>query len=237
VAAVSPGRAAKHDARPKVRSVSGQVTDTIRHMILMGDLRPEEQVTQDYLAKELGVSTMPVREALLQLSHEGFIISGRGRAFRVARTTRQDIADVYWMHSTLAGELTSRACANVDANTLRELDAIHASWVASVRDRDAGAMTETNFEFHRLINHVANSPKLLLLMRNTLRMIPERFYSMLPEWPSSSTDYHRGILDALHAGDRDKAAAEASEHVQEAGRMLIQFFDEKGYWTAPESGG
>jgi DNA-binding GntR family transcriptional regulator len=206
-------------------------------MILMGDLRPGEQVTQDYLAKELGVSTMPVREALLQLSHEGFIISGRGRAFRVTTTTRQDIADVYWMHSTLAGELTARACDNMDAETLHQLDGIHADWVRSVREREPAAMQETNFEFHRVINHVASSPKLLLLMRNTLRMIPERFYSMLPEWPSSSTDYHQGILDALHAGDRERAAAEASEHVQEAGRMLIQFFDEKGFWTAPESSG
>jgi DNA-binding GntR family transcriptional regulator len=206
-------------------------------MILMGDLRPGEHVTQDYLAKELGVSTMPVREALLQLSHEGFIISGRGRAFRVARTTRQDIADVYWMHSTLAGELKARACDHMDAETLEQLDAIHAAWVASVREREPAAMQETNFEFHHVINHVASSPKLLLLMRNTLRMIPERFYSMLPEWPSSSTDYHQEILDALHAGDRQRAAAAASEHVQEAGRMLIQFFDEKGFWTAPESNG
>jgi DNA-binding GntR family transcriptional regulator len=68
-------------------------------------------------------------------------------------------------------------------------------------------------------------------------MIPERFYSMLPEWPSSSTDYHQDILEALHQGDRDRAAVAASEHVQEAGRMLIQFFDEKGFWTAPESSG
>jgi DNA-binding GntR family transcriptional regulator len=206
-------------------------------MILMGDLRPGEQVTQDYLAKELGVSTMPVREALLQLSHEGFILSGRGRAFRIARTTKQDIADVYWMHSTLAGELTARACDRMDHETLQQLDAIHAEWVTSVRDRDPAAMQETNFEFHRVINHVASSPKLLLLMRNTLRMIPERFYSMLPEWPSSSTDYHQDILEALHQGDRDRAAVAASEHVQEAGRMLIQFFDEKGFWTAPESSG
>lgn len=236
VAEVSAGRAPRGDlGRPKVRSVSGQVTDTIRHMILMGDLRPGEHVTQDYLAKELGVSTMPVREALLQLSHEGFILSGRGRAFRVARTTRQDIADVYWMHSTLAGELTSRACANMDPETLGQLDEIHVQWVKSVRERDPAAMQEANFEFHRLINHVAASPKLLLLMRNTLRMIPERFYSMLPEWPASSTDYHKEILDALHAGDPDRAAVAASDHVLEAGRMLTKFFDEKGFWTAPES--
>lgn len=221
--------------RPVVRSVSGQVTEAIRRMILMGELRPDEQVTQDYLARELGVSTMPVREALLQLSHEGFIVSGRGRAFRVARTTRQDIADIYWVHATLAGELTARACRNMGEEDLKQLDEIHASWVEAARQKNATAMQDTNFHFHRIINQAANSPKLLLLMRNTLRLIPEDFYSLLPEWPSSSTDYHQEILEALHARDPERAAAAASDHVKEAGQMLTRFFDEKGYWTAPES--
>lgn len=234
--ALSSGRAGESSlGRPMVRSVSGQVTEAIRRMILMGDLRPDEQVTQDYLARELGVSTMPVREALLQLSHEGFIVSGRGRAFRVARTTRQDIADIYWMHATLAGELTARACRSMDKAELAELDRVHTQWVEAVKRQNPAAMQDANFEFHRRINHAANSPKLLLLMRNTLRMIPEDFYSMLPEWPASSTDYHQEILDALHDSDPERAAAAAAEHVTEAGQMLTRFFDEKGFWTAPES--
>lgn len=222
--------------RARVRSVSEQVTDTIRLMVLMGKLPAGTTVTQDFLAKELGVSTMPVREALLQLSHEGFIISGRGRSFRVAHTTRRDIADVFWVHATLAGELTARACARIDKQTIGALEAIHEKWLAAVQSHNSTELTETNFEFHRLINHAAASPKLLLLMRNTLRMIPSGFYSMLPEWSESSTNYHRGILDALRDGDAERARQQAYDHVLEAGKMLISFFNEKGYWTHPETG-
>lgn len=231
------GERGRSGARPRVRSISVQVTDTVRRMILMGELRPGAQVTQDRLAGELGVSTMPVREALLQLSHEGFISGGRGRSFRVARTTREDIADVYWMHATLAGELTARAAARLEPAELAQLTELHAQWTVAVEAYDEAALEATNFDFHRLINQAADSPKLLRVMRNTLRMIPEHFYAMMPDWAASSTGSHGAILRALKAGNPERARKEASRHVQESGVMLIEFFDEKGYWTSPEGGG
>jgi DNA-binding GntR family transcriptional regulator len=223
-------------ARPRVRSISDQVTDTVRRMILMGELHPGEQVTQDHLAGELGVSTMPVREALLQLSHEGFIAGGRGRSFRIARTTREDIADVYWIHATLAGELTARAAERLDKDALAELTEINKQWKQAVEQRDEAGLETTNFEFHRIINRAADAPKLLRVMRNTLRMIPEHFYAMLPAWAEASTSHHNAILRALKAGSPERARKEASRHVEESGAMLIEFFDENGYWTTPEVG-
>ncbi|MFC4948877.1 GntR family transcriptional regulator [Pseudonocardia sp. GCM10023141] len=216
--------------------MSDQVTDTVRRMILMGDLHPGDQITQDALAGELGVSTMPIREALLQLSHEGLITGGRGRSFRVARTTRRDIADVYWLHATLAGELTARACEQLDDEQLALLAEVHSEWKEAVRTHDVAGLETTNFEFHRIINQAAGAPTMLRLMRNTLRRIPERFYMMLPDWADTSTTSHEAILQALQARDPERARTEAANHVQESGKMLIEFFDEKGFWTAPETG-
>jgi DNA-binding GntR family transcriptional regulator len=220
-----------------VRSISDQVTDTVRRMILMGELHPGDQVTQDQLAGELGVSTMPVREALLQLSHEGFIVGGRGRSFRVARTTREDIADIYWMHATLSGELTARAAERLDEASLLELTEINNQWAVAAETHDEAGLETTNFEFHRLINQAADAPKLLRVMRNTLRMIPEHFYAVLPAYADASTTHHNAILRALKARNPEKARKEASRHVEESGAMLIEFFDEKGYWTTPGVGG
>lgn len=222
--------------RPRVRSISDQVTDTVRRMILMGELHPGDPVAQDYLAGELGVSTMPVREALLQLSHEGFISGGRGRSFRVARTTREDIADVYWMHAVLAGELTARAARRLDKPDLQHLADIHAAWKRAAEQQDEAGLEATNFEFHRVINHAADAPKLLRIMRNTLRMIPEHFYAMIPDYAIAATERHGAILRALEARNPARARKEASKHVEESGALLIEFFDEKGYWTPPETG-
>jgi len=243
VAEVSPSKKTEQPAerparsmavvRPRVRSMSDQVTETLRSMILVGDLRSGDQVTQEKLAEDLGVSTMPVREALLRLSHEGFVRGGRGRSFRIAPTTREDIEDIYWVHATLAGELTARACTRIDDRALAEVARVHDNWLTAVSGGNVAALERENFEFHRLINLAAGSPKLLMLLRNTLRLIPEHFYSLLPGWMSSSTRGHEEILAALSAHDADTARKAASQHVLEAGRMLVEYFDEQGFWTVP----
>jgi DNA-binding GntR family transcriptional regulator len=230
-------RRGRQEQQLRVRSISDQVTDRVRRMILMGDLHPGDQVTQDHLANKLGVSTMPVREALLQLAHEGFIEGGRSRSFRVASTTREDIADVYWMHAALAGELTARAAVRLDDVGLKELTDINAQWKVAADARDEAGLEATNYEFHRVINKAAEAPQLLRVMRNTLRMIPEDFYAMIPDWAASSTRSHGAILRALKSHNPERARSEAARHVEDSGAMLIEFFDEKGYWTTPEIGG
>jgi DNA-binding FadR family transcriptional regulator len=69
-------------------SMADQVTDTLRRMILTRELGPGRRITQADLASMLGVSTMPVREALLRLVSEGFVDTVSNRSFTVAATTR-----------------------------------------------------------------------------------------------------------------------------------------------------
>ncbi len=218
---------------PRVRSMSDQVTESLRSMILVGDLRSGDQVTQEKLAEDLGVSTMPVREALLRLAHEGFVQGGRGRSFRIAPTTREDIQDIYWVHAMLAGELTARACDRMSADDLEQLSRVHDRWLAAVSAGNVSGLERENFEFHRLINKAAQSPKLLMLLRNTLRLIPEHFYSLLQDWATTSTRDHERILRALRKRDAEAVRKASSGHVQQAGKMLIEYFNEQGYWDNP----
>jgi DNA-binding GntR family transcriptional regulator len=74
-------------------------------MILSRQLTPGLRVTQTELADMLGVSTMPIREALLRLGSEGLIISSANRSFEVAHPTEKGIRDVYWIHGVLAANL------------------------------------------------------------------------------------------------------------------------------------
>jgi DNA-binding GntR family transcriptional regulator len=121
----------------------------------------------------------------------------------------------------------------MDEDTLADVARVHGNWLTAVNSGNIAALERENFEFHRLINLAAGSPKLLMLLRNTLRLIPEHFYSLLPGWMSSSTRGHEEILAALTAHDADTARKVASEHVLEAGRMLVEYFDEQGFWTVP----
>lgn len=228
-----PGRF-DESPRRRFRSISHEIAETLRDMILVGNLAPGQQVTQDELAQQLGVSTMPVREALLKLSHEGFIQGSRGRPFQVARTTPQDVADIYWMHARLASELTRRSCERADDETRQALREIHDRWTPAMRRNEPLLLESLNFQFHRLINKSAESPKLLLLLGHTLRFIPEHFYSLLPDWADRSHQGHADIVEAFLARDPDAAAAHAESHVELACNLLVTYFDESGVWTRPE---
>lgn len=217
------------------RTLAVEVAETLRDMILTGELTADAKMTQDELARLLGVSTMPVREALLRLAAEGFVDVSPSRSFSVVPTTREDIDDVFWMHATLAAELAERACGKADDALGARLHELEAQFAESKRAGDAARMGQTNWEFHRAINVAAGSPKLLLVLRSTLRFIPQGFYALVPEWAGASERGHEAILDAFDGRDCDAAGRAAFAHVQEAGELLIRFFTERGYWKRPDA--
>lgn len=216
------------------RTLAVEVADALRDMILTGELLPGSRPTQAELATLLGVSTMPIREALLRLAAEGFVELESNRAFTVARTTREDVRDVYWVHATLAGELASRASARADAEVLQALHSASEAFLQAQSAGDAEGLGAANWSFHRAINHAAGAPKLLLVLRSTLRFIPDRFYALVPEWAADSVRGHDAILGALEQRDPEEARRAAEAHVRDAGELLIRFFTEKGYWAKPD---
>jgi DNA-binding GntR family transcriptional regulator len=218
------------------RSVSEKVSEALRDMILSGRLKPGEKITHDELARRLDVSTMPVREALLRLSYEGLIDAQRNRSFRVAEMTRQDLADVYWMYSLILGELTARAAERADAQLIHDLREIHAQWARLGNEGDPVELQALNVQFHDLINDAAAAPKLLIMLRNNSRFIPEHmFAALVPGWSSASIRNHEAILEALERRDPEGARRAVEEHVKEAGVMLANSFDhdEGVYWSQP----
>jgi DNA-binding GntR family transcriptional regulator len=223
------------DSKRKVarRTVAEQAYDNVRNMILMGELPPNSRITHDELAAVLGVSTMPVREALLRLSHEGLVDISQTRSFTVAPATRSDIQDIYWLQGTLSGELTARACRNSGQNLADQLRSVQERWEHLPKTATPEALDKLNHEFHRAINKAGESPKLLVLLENTLRFIPDHFYSLLPAWSEMSLKGHQAIIEAIDAGDAKAARRAAQHHVEEAGALLIEHFDELGFWTVP----
>jgi len=220
------------------RKLSEEVAARLRRMILVGELAPGSRTTQDELARLLDVSTTPVREALLGLAAQGFVETSPNRSFAVVRTTQDDVRDIYWLHATLAGELTSRACARADNEFVHTLGELRDRCEQAHQEGDTHRMEAANWNFHREINFIAGAPKLLLMLRTSLRFIPGGFYGLVPEWPDASANGHDDIIRAFEDRNPQAARAAAEAHVREAGELLTAYFSTTGYWTLPtELGG
>jgi DNA-binding GntR family transcriptional regulator len=205
------------------KSMTEQVSEKLRSMILSRELAPGTRVTQADLAEMLGVSTMPIREALLRLGAEGLITASASRSFEVAAVTGRGIRDVYWVHGVLAGELAARAWDEKSDALIGTLRLEHKNYMAAQKAGDHAVLTEVNRRFHAAINSVAASPTLNVLLRNTLQYFPD-FSLDVPGWRDLARSWQVELIDAFTKGDREKARQVSIENSRTAGELFVLAF-------------
>lgn len=213
---------------PPRTQLSDEIASYIREAILSGEILSGTSLNIDELARQLTVSTTPVREALLALRGEGFVTSQPRRGFTAAAITLNDITDMYWMQSELAGELAGRAASQADAELLSRLDRLQAQIALALGERAYDEVESLNFQLHRLINLAPGSEKLLWMLRLSLRYVPRHFYGSVPGWGEASAHDHVAIIAALHKRDADAAREAMKRHIRKAGALLVENLQRQG---------
>ena len=212
----------------KHKSMTDNVCEQLRTMILSRQLEPGLRVTQVELADMLGVSTMPIREALLRLVAEGLIVTAANRSFEVATTTEQGIRDVYWMHGVLAGELAARAWDNKTDALLGALGLEHANSVQALKSGNYQRLTESNHRFHAAINSAAESPTINVILRNTLHYFPDLSMDVAG-WRELAIDWQSELINQFSSGTRTQAQKVSLAKSQAAAELFID-----AYWSDDE---
>lgn len=210
--------------------LSDDVSDYVRDLIVSGQVRTGEFLRLETLAAELGTSVTPVREALVSLRGEGFVILQPRRGFMVAPFTKSDISDIYQVQSYLAGELAARACAALSSADLERLRELQAQLSAAHERGEAEAVEELNHAFHRAINVAARAPKLSQFLVTATRYSPRLFFAKIAGWTQASAEDHEEILAAFAAGDAERARDAMAQHVCKAGELLAEHLEAEGIW-------
>ncbi|MGI9156406.1 MAG: GntR family transcriptional regulator [Marmoricola sp.] len=211
------------------------VADHLRDLIVSGQVRAGEFLRLESLAEQLGTSVTPVREALVSLRGEGFVVLQPRRGFVVAPFTKQDILDVYQVQAYLAGELAARACVALEPDALDRLHTIQLELEAAHHRERAEEVERLNHEFHRAINVTAGAPKLAQFLATAARYSPRLFYAQIAGWTQASAVDHDVILTALGEGHPQKARAAMTDHVSKAGALLADHLQSQGLWNDEES--
>lgn len=213
--------------RPVRPQLGDEAASFLRDQITSGTLAAGDPVRPETVADELGISTTPAREALQALRSEGFLDLAPRKGFTVAKVTGDDVRDMFLVQSMVAGELAARAATNASNTLIAALDQIHTDLMAAEMRGDLAALEELNHAFHREINLAANAPRLAWVIKLVSRYAPRRFYASIPGWPETTVHDHNGLLDAIRAGDTEKARKEMSDHVRHAGEQLADHIDER----------
>jgi DNA-binding GntR family transcriptional regulator len=207
---------------PLVRNASVAATELIRDAIVEGRLEPGERLKEEELARELGISRTPIREALLILQAEDLVTATPNRGAIVRIHEPEELEDLYDMRALLEGHAARRAADRVSEPELELLRASCDRFSAVGKDDLSGLVRENQF-FHTAILDISGSARLASMVRKVIKLPlvynSYRWYS--PEQTRVSVDYHRRLIHAFEARDAERAEWLMKEHVLEARDVLV----------------
>jgi len=205
------------------KSKKDLVVAVIREAILSGELEPGARLLQDDLAERLQVSSTPVREALRQLESEGILQSTPNRGVRVAEVDFQAVREIYLIRADLEALATRMAVPRLTPDDLRQLRALEAQIEALIRRNELKELRRLNYELHILIYQAAGLPELLKIIRSLWTKFPWDTLHVLPNRAFMSAGEHTRLIEALAAGDADRAAQLMREHIETSACELDRY--------------
>ncbi len=205
-------------ASPLSRGLAADIAPRLRTAILHGHFAPGERLREESLAKSLGVSRGPVREAFSLLEREGLVVIQRNRGTFVARLTHEDAEEIYSLRRVLERLATQRAIRHATAAQLDAMqqivDAMAACTARGITEQEAA---ELDVQFHDLLYRASDHTRLYDSWVNLQRQI----HVLLLSRNVADADYrvitvssHQVILDALRARDEERATALIEDHLR-----------------------
>jgi DNA-binding GntR family transcriptional regulator len=206
------------------------VADQLRNSILEGHYRPGEWLRQEHLAQELGVSQMPVREALKELTAEGLIEHVPYRGVRVIEFSPDDIEDLYTHRAFLEGKATRLAAQKITAKEISELERLQEQMEQNFARENLATYREINRRFHQVIFTASRRGYLIRTLAQMWAAFPTMLignFAITAENPLPNRDAidsreHRVLIDALKRHDAEASELAMRHHIEETGRQLVQ---------------
>ena len=209
-----------------IRRSSGEhVAGYIRRLIFAGTLRPGDRVPQDEVAGILGVSRIPVREALLQLAQEGWVTVELHRGAFVNAISAETIRDHYTLYGMICGFAARRALSRGSEDLPSRLRKISE---AVARTDDEAEISSLSVEYHRTVLDEARNPRIGLLVKSLSVMVPGEFFTEVPHAVSVQKRGLAAITRAMQRRDGESVAGEYLKVMQQVGERVVELFEKRG---------
>lgn len=201
-----------------------QAAEILRSAIRSGELRPGQRLVEAELAAQLGVSRIPIREAIRTLERDGLIVSEPGRGASVVSLTDEDVQEIYGLRASLeayAIELIIESSAEAAIEALQALvDEMAAPSRAGIRDQ----LMEIDLRFHQALCRLSGNRRLLeawLRLSDQIRMLL-RLKDMVADDSGRLPRGHQRIVDAIRRGDAAAAGDLLRGHIRMSAAQLLE---------------
>lgn len=204
------------------------VISIIRDSIVSGDLRPGERLQQDVLARQMGVSRTPLREALAKLEEEGLVTVSPLRGVEVATLSAREILDLYEMRELLDGLAARLAADRVSSQQVAGLKRALDQLQRLVEKRwDSNKWMQGNLRFHQLVAEASNNKRMMRSLPSITTSVAVFQPTLIthPERATVALDEHLQIYEAIVRGDPEAAEQAARNHVVNTKWMVMKMME------------
>jgi DNA-binding GntR family transcriptional regulator len=217
-----------------IPTASSAVAARIREAIIGGMLQPGERLKEEQLARELGTSRTPVREALRVLQSEGLIVALPNRGAVVRSYGLAELEEMYDLRELLEGHAARRAAERITPDDVAELAASCDRFAELVTGADVPSLVEENAYFHGTILRAADSQRLTTMVQEVvaLPLVYRSYVWYSPEQAHESYAFHRRLVEAFGGNDAGLAEQVMREHVAAARAVLVAHI---GEFAPPEA--
>lgn len=196
-----------------------QIREELRNRIADGRLPPGTKMVERELASELGVSRVPVREAVRMLESEGFVQVVPRRGVIVRRLSRRDVEELFDMREVLEVWAARRAATDATEDELGHMRAILDAGEAALPD-DHDRAHHANEAFHDALVAMAHHDLLAFI----LEPLQGRLHWLFRQSPDDAelAHDHRALFEAIRARDAERAGRLALEHIRHNREVAVR---------------
>lgn len=205
-------------------STPALIARSLRRAISAGQLPPGTQLGEAALARQLGVSRGPLREAMQRLTQEGLLVSHRNRGLFVQELTSEAVSDMYLLRTTIERAAIVRILElGRGTETADRLDGVVARMAALADRPDSDAMVDADLDFHHELVESARSERLSRVHETVIVETGMCLRAMQSTYAPGEdrVSEHRELAEAIQAGELSRALEVLDEHMRDGLARLV----------------
>jgi DNA-binding GntR family transcriptional regulator len=205
------------DSQVCLRSIREQITDRLREDILSGRLAEGERLQEAKLAERFRVSRGPIREALVQLTHEGLLEAKPNCGVRVSLSDSDAIRElVVPIRRVIETFALKHFFHEINERDFLAWESILHHLKSACERKDLAGIIQYDLAFHRSILTRAGVPTLLTIWQTIVGRIRRHFHHATAHYGPNQLEFyqqHRRLVEVFRSGDREAAVKALEEHI------------------------